>query len=76
MKSSLICDGCGATISAATERRKGRVKHGLWQLENEAKRQGWIIVSRGAYYTQTHYCAKCCDEPMKPVPRKPRPKRG
>lgn len=75
IEATIICDTCPATRSAEPEHRLTWVSHMLWELKRDAEKDGWTTINRGMGHTQTHYCPKCIDKPMKPVPRKKRKKR-
>lgn len=70
IRAAVICDGCGVRIESDIEHRSTRAAEPSWQVKAEAEKRGWVIVSRGRYHTQTHWCKVCSDKPMTPVPRK------
>lgn len=72
-KITLFCDGCNNKGFSNTEHRKGHLKSAVWDLEDEIAHKGWLILSRGRYNTQSHYCPSCADKPMKPIPKKRKP---
>jgi hypothetical protein len=74
IKAVLKCDGgCGEEIASEPEHRKTYAGFVAWRVERVALTKGWITVNRGRYHTPAHYCAKCADKPVKPIPRKKNP---
>ena len=68
--STLICDGCGAKRVGAPEHRSTVAAQSLWEVRRKAIADGWLVVSRGRYNVDAHYCAGCADKPAKPIPKK------
>lgn len=74
IRCDIICDGCGARIQSEVEHRSTQAVAVPWDAQFKAQEAGWLTVNRGRFHTPTHWCPKCCDKPMKPVPRKKRQK--
>ena len=68
----IICDNCRAEIVGPIVRKSTRQAKSYWDAKRTAEANGWLIVSRGRYRTQAHYCRDCADKPVVKIKDPPR----
>ena len=59
---TLICDGCKTTLVSEPENRATHCTDTVWDVKNQAEKEGWMTLSRGRYHTPRHFCAACADK--------------
>ena len=61
IRAKIICDQCGATIEGPVEHRTTQGMRSYWEAKREAKKRHWLVMSRGRYRTDKHFCYICAD---------------
>lgn len=69
---TIICDNCGVRLASKPCDRFTYCGRFAGEHKQDLVKTGWLIVSRGRFHSEAHYCPACADKPTKPLKGKPR----